>query len=269
MIKLIAIDLDGTLMDSEKKISEANIEAAQRARQQGIYVVLVSARPPFGMSPAAERLGLDGVLIAYNGAYALKLSTRQVLIDRPMARADAHAVVHIFRRHDLYAGYYAADEWYVEKVCAEMEWEAQSLKRQPEIVPDLTVKGLPAPHKMILIDLQRSGRLHDCLNEIRKSLPHVNAHFSSEYGLEISDEHATKAGALAVIVDRMGLESGQVAAIGDGENDLSMLQYAGIGVAMGNAPSQVQVEADWVVTTNDHDGVAQAIDTILKQNSSR
>lgn len=269
MIKLIAIDLDGTLMDSKKKISRANIEAVRRACQQGLHVVLVSARPPFGMSPAAEKLGLEGVLIAYNGAYALDLSTRQVLIDLPMARADAHALVHIFRRHDLYAGYYAAEEWFVEKVCAEMEWEAKSLKREPEIVPDLTAERLPPPHKMILIDLQRSGRLHDCLNEIRENLPHINAHFSSEYGLEISDEHATKAGALAVITNRMGLEARQVAAIGDGENDMSMLQYAGIGVAMGNAPSQVQAEADLVVTSNDHDGVAQAIDTILKQKSSR
>jgi Cof subfamily protein (haloacid dehalogenase superfamily) len=266
MIRLLAIDLDGTLMDSNKQISQKNIEAVHHARQNGLYVVLVSARPPFGMSPTIEALGLDEILVAYNGAYALDLPSRQVLINQPLDIMDVYQLVHIFRSYDLYAGYYAAEEWYVEKICAEMEWEAQSLKQHPEVVKDLTIKDLPAPHKIILIDLMQSGRLQDCLKEIRERLPHINAHFSGPYSLEISHELASKSRALAIIAGRMGLEAHEVAAIGDGENDMSMLQYAGIGIAMGNASSRVQAEADLTVGSNDQDGVAQAIDTILNQN---
>jgi len=266
MIKLLAIDLDGTLMNSKKQISKANVEAIHRARQQGLHVVLVSARSPFGMSPSLQTLGLDEILIAYNGAYALDLPSQKVLIDQPLAREDAHALVHTFRRHDLYAGYYAADEWYVEKVCAEMDWEAQSLKRQPEVVEDLTARDLPVPHKIILIDLEESGRLHACLKDIREELSHINAHFSSPRSLEINHERATKARALEIIADMLELQAQEVAAIGDGENDVSMLGYAGMGVAMGNAPSHVQAAADLTVGSNDQDGVAQAIAHILQKS---
>jgi Cof subfamily protein (haloacid dehalogenase superfamily) len=264
MIKLIAIDLDGTLMDSQKQVSPANVQAIQRASQQGIRVVLISARPPFGMTPSADRVGLDEILIAYNGAYALEPPNQKVLIDQPLTTEDCHALIHILRRHDLYTGFYAADQWFVEKECAEMEWEAQALARYPQIIPDLTASELPRPHKMILIDLKESGRLQTCFEEIRSELPNVNAHFSGDRTLEINDQNASKSNALSLIARRLGFEVAEVAALGDGENDVPMLKYAGLGVAMGNAPSHVQAQADMTVASNDHNGVAQAIETILQ-----
>jgi Cof subfamily protein (haloacid dehalogenase superfamily) len=261
--KLLAIDLDGTLLAPDKSLSAANIEAVRQAGESGVRVVLVSARPPFGILPIAERLELDGAVIAYNGAFGLRGPGDQVFLNQPLSRRDARRLVPIIRRHDLYTGYYAAMEWFVEKVCREMEFEAASLERRPEVVEDLTDPSLPRPHKLIVIELDEPQALTPCYSEIRATLPHLNAHFSDEYALEISDQRATKGAALALLTNDMGLEPGQVAAIGDGENDLSMLQFAGVGVAVANAPPSVLEAADFVVASNQDSGVAEAIHRLL------
>lgn len=263
-IRLLAIDLDGTLLAPDKSLSEANIEAVCQAREAGVQVVLVSARPPFGIFPIAGRLGLDGAMIAYNGAFGIEVPSEEVFIDRPLSRQDAVRLVEIIRRYDLYTGYYAAMEWFVEKVCKETEWEAESLRRRPEVVEDLTHASLPGPHKLIIIELDEPQKLTPCHSEIRAALPRVNAHFSGENALEISDERASKGTALLLLAERMGLEPGHVAAIGDGENDLSMLQFAGTTAAVANAPAVVREAADFVVASNQDSGVAEAIRRLLE-----
>jgi Cof subfamily protein (haloacid dehalogenase superfamily) len=265
-VKLLAIDLDGTLLAPDKSLSAANLEAVHRARDAGVLVVLVSARPPFGIVPFSHRLGLDGAVIAYNGAFGIDVGREQVFLDRPLARRDGQGLVEVARRYDLYAGYYAAMEWFVERVCREMEWEAVSLKRRPKVVRDLTDNSLPRPHKLIVIELGEPQKLAECYSDIRAVLPHVNAHFSGEHALEISDQHASKGIALALLAESMGLDREQVAAIGDGENDLSMLQFAGVGVAVANAPVAVRDAADFVVASNEDSGVAEAIHRLLSEH---
>jgi Cof subfamily protein (haloacid dehalogenase superfamily) len=264
-IDLLAIDLDGTLLAADKSLSAANIEAVQRARDQGIRILLVSARPPFGITPYAQQLGSTEILIAYNGAYVTDMEGEQVLLDRPLPRPFAQWLVEIIRRYELYTGYYAAMEWFVEKVCSEMHWEAQSLNRQPEVVEDLTVETLPRPHKLIVIELEQPEKLAGCFAEIRQALPHVNAHFSSHRSLEISDEHASKGTALAHLAGSMDLAREAIAAIGDGENDLSMLQFAGTSVAVANAQPAVLEAVDFVVASHEESGVAEAIERLLDE----
>jgi Cof subfamily protein (haloacid dehalogenase superfamily) len=266
-IALIAVDVDGTLLTPDNRVTEASIAAAQQACDQGLAIVLISGRPPFGVLPAARRLGLSGVLIAYNGAYIIDCVNDEVLLNRTLSAENARRAVKIIRQHGLYTGYYAGMNWLVEKVCDEMRFEQNALGCAPKVVSDLITEAPSRPNKLIVIEKEVGERLERGYRALRAALPDVNIHYSSPDSFEVVDGNTSKADALAFLARRMGIEPEMVMAIGDSHNDLSMLSFAGLAVAMGNAPPEVKEAADWVVMSNTEDGVAEAIQRLLQARS--
>jgi hypothetical protein len=260
--RVIAVDLDGTLLSTELLVSEENRRAIQLAYRQGLQIVLVSARPPFGIQMILEDLELDGCLVAYNGAYVIDAHRGEVLVDQAIAKENTLKAIQIIREHELYVGYYAGFEWYVEKECAEMHWERRALKRFPHVV-DLTQPSLPEPHKLIVIDLEDNQRLLRVYRTMQGDLPDLNIHFSGQHAFEVTHQMATKGRALAFLAQKMNVPPESFAAIGDNYNDLEMFSFAGVSIAMGNSPSEVQSAADRVVASNDEHGVSQAIRWLL------
>lgn len=261
--RLLAIDLDGTLLSSNHQVSEENISAIQKAMEMGLSVVLVSARPPFGMRMVLDNIDLDGPIIAYNGAYVTDIRSGEVYIDQPISKADTLSAIEVIRKYNLYVGYYAGMEWYVEKVCEEMHWERLALKRYPHVT-DVTDPSVAEAHKMIVIDLKDMERLSNAYEHLTEILPHLNIHYSGPHSFEVTHQKASKGHALEYLGQKMKISSDQMVAIGDNYNDLEMFSFTGTSVAMGNAPEAVRAAADWIVASNDHHGVAQAIDSILK-----
>lgn len=261
-IDLIAVDLDGTLLNSALLVSDRTLQVVQRAYQAGINFVLVSARPPFGMVHVLDRLAIDLHLVAYNGAYVTSSNLDEVLLERPMATADAQNAIRIIREYGLYTGYYVAMQWYVEKECEEMHFERRALNYEP-LVTDLAQLTDLNPHKLIVIDLNDSSRLEAGYQAFRSTLPHLSVHYSGQVSFEVNDRRATKASALAFLAKKMNIAPKAILAIGDNFNDMDMFKFAGTSVAMGNAPPEVQASADLVVASNDQDGVAQAINRLL------
>jgi hypothetical protein len=237
--------------------------ALAQAQAAGVKVALVSARPPFGMAPIAHRLGLSGPLIAYNGAYVVDPLSGEVLFHRPMVAGDAATMVRLVREHDLYVGYDAGWEWYVERECDEMVFEEEWLHYNPSIVADLLRDAPPQPDKCIVISLSDPERLLRFYTKARAALPHLNIQYSSEVTVEVCDAGASKDIALAYLAERLGVSREAVMAIGDSHNDISMLKYAGVSVAVGNAPPDVQAAASLIVASNDGDGVAEAIRRVI------
>ncbi len=267
-IALLAIDLDGTLLTTQRRVSDANVEAISQARGMGVEVVPVSARPPFGMKAVIDRVGLNDFLVAYNGAYVAHQSSGEVLFHRPMAASDAATIVRLTRDHELYVGYYVGMQWYVERVCEEMHFEARGLNATPIIVADLINDAPPQPDKFIVIDLANTDRLERFYQATQSLTPHLNIHYSSSVSIEIGDRAASKGMALEFLSKRLGTPRDRVMAIGDSFNDLSMLEFAGVGIAVGNAPPEVQARADGVVASNDADGVAEAIRQYILGNQT-
>jgi Cof subfamily protein (haloacid dehalogenase superfamily) len=265
-IRLIAADLDGTLLNSEGGLSQRNTDAVGTVQDLGIAFVLVSARPPFGMQWVVERLQLGGLMIAYNGALVIDTRLENVLIDRLMSAADTQAVIRIVREHALYTSYYSGMEWFVEQDCEEVAWEARAQKRWPKIT-DLAAPSTPRPHKLIVADLKDRNKLETGYREIKSRLPHLNVHYSGRWSFEVCDAKATKASALAFVADHMQIHHESIMAIGDNYNDLDMLDFAGLSVAVSNAPDEVRSAADWVAAANDEDGVAFAIERLLSVKS--
>ncbi|MCD4671071.1 MAG: Cof-type HAD-IIB family hydrolase [Anaerolineaceae bacterium] len=262
-IKLIAIDLDGTLLADHYHISKKNIAAVRKATDNGVPVYLISGRATFGMEFAAEALGLTTPLIAYNGAFIFDPTNQEVVYSRSLQREMAKRAIEIFRQKDIYVGYYAGMNWYADKLCKEMRAEGKALNRNPEVVDNLVDAELPGPHKLIAIEFNDENKLQDAYKELRRTLLDLNAHFSETFALEIFDQQVSKAAALQYILNLQGLTVDNLLVIGDNFNDISMMQLAGVSVAVENAPEEVKTHADWIVPSNKDHGVAIAIERLF------
>jgi Cof subfamily protein (haloacid dehalogenase superfamily) len=262
-IKLVAIDLDGTLYTNDKQIKDVTVRAISQARERDVEVLLVSARPPFGMRAAYEKLGLSGFGVAYNGAYVFDHTTGEVFLRHPMRSEDAVKIVQLSRRYSIYIGYYVGDAFYVEKVCDEMRLEERSQGQSPVIVSDIINDAPKQPDKIIAIELNDTESLKAYYQEARKVAPELNIHYSSPNSFEVGNTCASKGLALDWVAKRKGINQVHRMAIGDNFNDLTMFDVAGITVAVGNAPEEVKRRAMMVVASNDEDGVAEAIDRCI------
>jgi Cof subfamily protein (haloacid dehalogenase superfamily) len=266
-IRLLAIDIDGTLLTSNRTLSQANHGAIRKASQCGIQVVLASGRPPFAIYPILEQLEMDGTIISYNGALVLEKGHEHVYLNRQMTTRDLHTAVRILREFDLYTSYYLEHEYYVEKVCPEMEWEAWVMGKQPHLVQDLLSQAPPQAHNLMVVSFNDSDRLHACYEEMRSALPHITIHNPGTFYFELNPVGSSKGVSLAHVCGLQQINPDQVAAIGNGVNDLEMLGFARVGVVVSNAPRSLLDIYDFQVRSNDEDGVAEAIERLLAHHS--
>lgn len=261
--ELIAIDLDGTLLVDHHHISDENILAVHKAIAQGISVYLVSGRAVRGMQPAATALGLTTPIISLNGAFIFDLITNEIIYSHTIPQKLAKRAIKFFDQKGIYIGYHAGLSWFVDKDCKEMRAEGKSMDREPEFVDNLSTAAIPAPHKLIAIDFEHEDQLQNAYQYLQNEFPELNAHFSETFALEIFDRHVSKGAAIQYIAESIHLPVEKIMVIGDNYNDLSMMKVAGLSVAMGNAPAEVKSQADWIVASNEENGVAIAIERLL------
>ena len=241
-IKLIAIDLDGTLLDRNHEISEQNKNAIQRAKDQGLQVVISTGRSLSTCHDLIKPLGESAYFVTINGGEIydqhLKLVERHVIDHNDMQHLwNITKQYNPFFWSSTVQGRFNTDQPFEKKV-EDYEW----LKYGFEIEDDEL-------RETILQELQDHAAF-----EITNSSP---------TNIEINPAGINKAAALRKVTKWLNLSMGQVMAIGDSLNDMAMIREAGFGVAMGNAQEYVQKEADWITATNEENGVAKAIDQIL------
>lgn len=258
-IKLVALDLDDTLLDNNRTVSPRARAAIAAAIARGVTVTVATGRMFPSALPYAEQLALDVPLITYNGALVRYGLSGETLLHRPVDEATAGELLALFRARGWYIQVYLDDVLYVR--------ERDENARMYETVAGITsvavgdrlwtMGGAPTkllamadPERMPAIDAAVraacGGRVYTA-----RSKPHY---------LEITHPDANKGAALAFLAGRLGISREEVMAVGDSVNDLDMIRYAGLGVAMGNASPEVREAADAVTAANDADGVAAAIE---------
>ena len=265
-IKLVGLDIDGTLLNSKNQISPRNHAAIRAAIDAGCRVIPATGRPLRGVLPEFIQIpGVDYAVTA-NGATVVRLSDGEFVIKNWLSRARLQklyeATQGLWRVFDVFVGgsgysekknLDAAEEWAPRNMAPYMR-----MSRQPvESIPDFIAaqKGFEKCSMFFTSEENRQK-----VRQIAQEMGGFSIVSSESNNLEISDEGATKGLALLELGRMLGLEKSQVMACGDSENDLPMLETVGLGVAMGNAPRFIQEKAAAVTATNDEDGVALALE---------
>jgi len=267
MYKLIAIDMDGTLLNDLHEVTEEVRNALHAAKKQGVKIVLCTGRPLGGVSRYLEELNLneDGdYVIAYNGALVQNTHTQEVVSELTLGYDDVKSLyelsqkldtpMHFFDSAYLYTpnreiSPYTVHESYVTKVPLRF--------RTIEEIP----KDLLAPKAMYIDEPEKLDRTIAAIPEdVKERYTMVK---SSPFFYEILHPAASKGNAVQQLADILGIAQEEVICIGDNGNDMSMIEWAGCGVAMGNAIPEVKASADYETRTNNENGVAHAIHELV------
>ncbi len=264
-IKLIAFDIDGTILDDQKQLVSANREAFQEAERKGLILCIASGRMLSTIESVEKQLGVDCVIIAYNGGMIAgrRAEGRPLLGHNPVPADVADFLIGFAREHGYLLNFYHQDLLYAEENQSENPLLAVYSRRTGasyKLIRDLQsfFPGV-TPTKLIL--LAESDQCSRLLPELRRRLAGRACIVKSEPEyLEITAPGIDKGSALPVIAGRYGISTNEIMAVGDAENDIGMLRAAGWGVAVANASPEVKVCARCITErTNNEGGAAEAI----------
>jgi len=259
MYRLLALDLDGTLLTPQHTISERTYAALQKAVTAGMVLVVATGQTLDVLRAVCAQLPLEAPQIIYNGAIIADIRNGAILHEQlvpPEHILSALALIHNFGLHGVYhtrgrvyvdQGTPNARQWYRPPVPPAIEVDDVA-SLYPEPCVKLVGAGEPATLREKRLELERllSGKLY--VTQASREL------------IEFLHPQVSKGRALQTVTAMLGLAPAEVVAIGDNHNDIGMLRFAGLGIAMGNAHDEVKAEADYVTLRNSEDGVAAAIE---------
>ena len=270
-IKLIALDLDGTLLDSQKCLSQRNKNALEECIRRGIEIVPCTGRIWNGVPEQIRNLPGIHYAITVNGAVLENVEKGQVLDERKLSCNQALEILELAKEFRTMYDVYINGQGYGEQRFLEymehfgidpvirdmIRQTRKSVLSVSELVKELRV---PVEKVNYFFDDQKErARAREALNARDDVI--VSSSFSNN--LEINAKGAAKGEGILRLAAHLGLKPEQTMGFGDGENDISMMQMAGFGVAMGNAEEMIKQAADYVTDTNDADGVAKAIEEFV------
>ena len=275
-IRIVALDLDGTLLDSQKRLSERNRAALARAAEKGVLIVPTTGRF-FGMMPPAIRdLPFVRYAITINGAQVYDRETDTALVRDEIPLETALGVMEILDRHDVIydcyrqnwgwmtaalqdkAADYATNEHYLKMV-------REFRKPVPELKAHLRATAADGDVQKIMLFGRRDeewGMRDEIVRELNERFPEIKVTSSTWNNIELNIRTAHKGNALKRFAEHLGFTLENCMAFGDGMNDFTMVEAAGVGVAMANAEPEVKRVAKIVTTSNDEDGVAAVLDML-------
>lgn len=271
-LKAVALDLDGTLLNSDKKISDINREVLKELERQGVKIIIVTGRTYSAAKPYAEDLGAGGVVISYNGAKVVEYENDKVIFEMPLQGEYVKELIRIGRRTGVNLFLYQNNQWYVED------------SSKPEVIDYARARNLIPVEKdfynfdnydMTKTVFMGTPEVLDMVSqEVNKALgDRVYKAKSLDTLYEVLNKEVNKGLVLNKILKTYGISPEECAAFGDAVNDIEMLTSVKYGVAMGNASIEVKRSVDYITDTNDNNGVAkflkkfffwQSIDFMIK-----
>lgn len=266
-IKLIALDLDGTLLTNEKKISPYTMEILEKAIEQGVIITIATGRPFMGIPEELRTFQGIQYAMSSNGAKIINVANGDIIMENLLPAELAMKMLEIGNHYDALQEVYFEDQGYVdEDKMKHLEkyhhnpnmWEyfRTTRKQVPDIISLAKEKHQDMDKvQMLFADLSERDA---AWKEIEK-VEGVTQVDSLGYNIEINAAGVNKGAMLLELGAMLGIKREEIMACGDGQNDIAMVQMAGLGVAMGNAKDSVKKVADYVTDTNEEQGVAKAI----------
>lgn len=258
--RLLALDLDGSMLTPDNRIAPATGEAILAAAAQGIRITIATGRMFSSAAVFASRLGLDIPLITYNGALVRTSGSGETLHHTPMPTGPAREVLHYFRerRWPIYS--FIDDRLYVEEITDEVRTYGSIAFTEPIAIGGALYHPERAPTKLLAPAESVPGGMNHLSGSVKARFDgRLMVAVSTPRYLDICHPQVNKGRALQFVAHRYGIPPREIAAIGDSENDIAMFRKAGLRIAMGNAREQVKDAADHVTSSNRDDGMAHAI----------
>lgn len=265
--RLLVLDVDGTLLNDAKEISKRTLAALLKVQQMGVRIVLASGRPTYGLMPLAKLLELGnygGFILSYNGGQIINAGNGEVLFERRINPEMIPYLEKKARKHG-FAIFTYHDDVIVADSPDNSHIQSEAILNDLKIVheEELSIAIDFAPCKCMLVSDDEKA-LQELEDHWKRRLNGALDVFRSEpYFLEVVPCAINKANTLGVLLEQLNIEREDVIAIGDGVCDVTMIQLAGMGVAMGNAQDSVKACADCVTDSNEDEGVAVAVEKLI------
>lgn len=264
--RLCAIDLDDTLLGPDHTVSPRNVAAVRAVVAQGVVVVIASGRMHESTLRYVEQMGLETPIISYNGAMVKNPHTGETWLHDRISADVATRVMDFARDQDLQLNYYLNDHFYSAAYTSWAKLYYERTHAPIEIVPDMvdTLRDTE-PTKMIIIDTKE--KTDSLLAPFRDRFGEgLYVTKSNDEYLEMMPPQANKGVALAMVAAKFGISASETLAFGDSYNDIPMLKWAGLGIAVGNAKPETRAAANRTVGSNADDGVGVALEQIFHLN---
>ncbi|MEK3734321.1 Cof-type HAD-IIB family hydrolase [Paenibacillus sp. FSL M8-0334] len=257
--KLVALDVDGTLLNDEHEMTERTKNTVMEAARQGIEIVLCTGRGPQNSIPFMESMGLEGYVISHNGAATVEVATRTIVHQFEMDRGGLTPFMEYCREQGIHFDINTAFEMYVDHVEAlagPVRYMYENFLMMPSNLPAWEALADPVVKFTAFGESADLDRVFEAWS--KWTLP-FNMLRSGEYFIDLMHQEASKGNALAQLAAKRGYKPEEVLAIGNYYNDITMLTYAGMGIAMDNSPVEVKAAADAITASNNEDGVHEAL----------
>jgi HAD-superfamily hydrolase, subfamily IIB len=276
--KLVCIDMDGTLLNKQHKVSEVTRKALIKAHEMGVNIVISTGRMYTDAEGYSNLIGLKSPIIASNGAVVKEKGMKEVIYKSVLGEKLSLQLLATFSRHNIKPMYYTPERAYCGSILFKAFTEYAKLKR----IMNRSVKveyvrsnslwySILKKEKDNIVKCEVMDKSIEKLGKVREELQKISeieVVSSSMHNIEITCRGVSKGTAVQALAAYYNINREEIITIGDSENDLSMIEYAGMGIAMGNAIDKAKQIADYVTDTNDNNGVAKAINRfiILKES---
>lgn len=260
--KLVAVDMDGTLLNSQGIITEKTVNSIQKAVEKGVIFTICTGRPIQGVERFNSILKLDAPFITYNGAMIVMGKSKEILYEQGISAEDARSIFKWGRKFKTTIMVWSNNQLYAN----EINERVNDYKKLSGVEPVLIENEEEIIHNGItkILWYDDADKINYYQSVLKDKLGDgVNYCTSKPIFLEFVDKRVSKAVAMEKLGEHFGIKSNEMIAIGDGFNDLPMIEYAGMGVAMGNAPDMIKEKADYVTLSNDEDGIAYVLDKFI------
>ncbi|MBR3132792.1 MAG: HAD family phosphatase [Clostridia bacterium] len=289
MYKLIAVDLDGTLLNSYGEITERTKNAIKKAIDKGVEIVLASGRPIASVENLSNEIGANNFLISGNGAIVYDIKNEEIIYDKFLTKKQLLNIIDICEENSIYYNVYSENEVITKALNyntlfyhKENEHKEEEKRTTINIVSDVRDYILKSENENFL-KVTVCDQSQIIFNSITKKMRNINdidvldvAHMSRKtiksgteevsveyYYTEITNKDVNKWTALEDLLNRLNIKKDEVIGIGDNINDKELVEEAGLGVAMGNSSPQIKEIADYVAPDNNSDGVAEVIEKFV------
>lgn len=258
--KMLVLDMDDTLLTDDHKISDLNKKVLLEAQAKGVYVVLASGRPTNAMTAYAKELEMDlneSFIISFNGAILSQAKDDLILFEQKLTPEQIHDLYDYSVKMKTHIITYL-DGNIISETDSEYIDIEKEITQMPHLkVPDFKAAVDRAAVKCIL--LEDPVYLKEVEKDLKAAMPHLSVSMSKPFFLEVAQHGIDKAATLKLLADKLNIKQSEIIAVGNAGNDLTMIEYAGLGVWVDNVTPELRDKADLIVSSNNNNGVAEVV----------